>query len=384
MFYEFPVINHISEVKEAIKYFPDFFIAERDGFDVVNYLVNKGEETFPPVTDRKTAILRECRGMMFDKEGNLIARGLHKFFNVSEKPEVHFTKIDINAPHIILDKLDGSMIRPVLINNEIRLVTKMGLTDVALLAEEFIKDKPNYYELFNFMSPKGALIFEFVSRKNKIVLDYAEDALILLALRSNETGEYVTYNTLKIVGAEFNIPVVKQFPGSISGMDSFLETVREMKGIEGFVIAYENGHKLKIKTDEYCLLHKTKETIATEKNVIKILVNGGIDDLLPLLDEYDRNRVEEFAKTFWHGLNLTKHIVEYEVAKFTNFNSRKDFALYLKDDVLQQYHGLIFKGVDGKNVWEEMLKLIDNKTGSQTDVDKIRGLWGDIKWSDTK
>lgn len=37
----------------------------------------------------------------------VISRRLHKFFNIGELPETEPEKIDINRPHIILEKMDG-------------------------------------------------------------------------------------------------------------------------------------------------------------------------------------------------------------------------------------------------------------------------------------
>lgn len=51
---------------------------------------------------------RECRGIIFHKEtGNLVARRLHKFFNINEMDETKAERIDLSKPHILLTKADG-------------------------------------------------------------------------------------------------------------------------------------------------------------------------------------------------------------------------------------------------------------------------------------
>lgn len=42
--------------------------------------------------------------------------------------------------HLILEKLDGSMIAPFLLNGKIRFGTKMGITDIALDVERHVSD----------------------------------------------------------------------------------------------------------------------------------------------------------------------------------------------------------------------------------------------------
>ena len=71
MFYDFPTITDISQVRDAIKGKEEFIEAERDGYTVFNYLV-RFESTFPKVCSELDAILRECRGITFDSFGKVI------------------------------------------------------------------------------------------------------------------------------------------------------------------------------------------------------------------------------------------------------------------------------------------------------------------------
>jgi hypothetical protein len=125
MNYEFPHITDIGEVRQACLnanarvQAPCF--AERnigEGYIVFDYVVNV-PGLFPDLTgdetiDRETKLVRECRGLIFDeKTGQVIARGYHKFFNVNERSEVLDYKVDMSQPYVILEKLDGSMLRPI-------------------------------------------------------------------------------------------------------------------------------------------------------------------------------------------------------------------------------------------------------------------------------
>jgi RNA ligase len=205
MRYEFPKLQHLDEVRAVVKDAKEFIIAEREWGFVVNYLVS-GPDTFPGVhtaggsprmraeATRAKAIRRECRGLIFDKSGQLISRPYHKFFNVNERDETQIDRIDLGQPHVILEKLDGSMVRPVPIGDAYRLGTKMGVTDVSMQAEVWLVDHPNYDQFIRECLSNGLTpIFEWVSRKQRIVIDYPEDNLILTAIRNNFTGEYLPY-----------------------------------------------------------------------------------------------------------------------------------------------------------------------------------------------
>ena len=73
MDYEFPYIQHLDDVREAIADSPEFVVAERDWGYVVNYLVIS-QDTFPPVKTLQDAIRRECRGLIFCKKTGRITR----------------------------------------------------------------------------------------------------------------------------------------------------------------------------------------------------------------------------------------------------------------------------------------------------------------------
>jgi len=200
MFYKFPVIEHLDQVREAIDGRDEFIVAEREWGFVANYLVNL-IDSFPEPTTKDDklnnhyCIRRECRGIMFDVNERIMSRPLHKFFNVGEKAETDINKLDVSKNHLVLNKVDGSFIRPFRSSDGIlRWGTKMGETDVANNALEFVNKKSKYIDMGNWLCDHGFTgIFEWTSRKNRIVLDYPEDNLILLAIRHNITGEYIKY-----------------------------------------------------------------------------------------------------------------------------------------------------------------------------------------------
>jgi hypothetical protein len=51
---------------------------------------------------------RECRGIIFHKAtGQMLARRLHKFFNINEMEETAPERLDMSRPHVLLEKADG-------------------------------------------------------------------------------------------------------------------------------------------------------------------------------------------------------------------------------------------------------------------------------------
>jgi RNA ligase len=201
MNYQFPIIETIDDILPAIKGRDEFIIADRDDHLIANYLVNFAD-TFPnpaevndPVVARNYAIRRECRGITFDKKsGKIIRRVYHKFFNLNERPETSQNNVDFSQDHVVMTKLDGSMIAPFYSEGQLRFGTKMGITEVAGPAEKFAYASRNYIDFSrNLIADGYTPIFEWTSRKQKIVIDYPEDNLVLTAVRHMITGEYVPY-----------------------------------------------------------------------------------------------------------------------------------------------------------------------------------------------
>ena len=207
MHYKFPRIEHINDVLPAIEGRDEFIVADRGPFKIINYMVNL-PDTFPPIKvsggsakmreEREliNAIRRECRGIIFDSaSGKILRRPFSKFFNLFEKDETQLDNLDFNLPHKVYTKLDGSFIVPYergLGSGDICFGTKMGASAVSLQVEKFVKNEPKYLEfsrwcIANDISP----IFEWTSRKQKIVIDYPEDNLTLLAARHMISGEYI-------------------------------------------------------------------------------------------------------------------------------------------------------------------------------------------------
>ena len=386
MDYIFPLISHINDVKPYIEGKEEFRISEKEWYDVVNYVVAH-DETFD------CPIRTECRGLIFDKSGKLISRPYHKFFNVNEKPHTRMEEIDLSKPHVILEKLDGSMIRPIPCDTGFRLATKAGVTDVAMNAEVFIADKPEYSRfiehcLNNELTP----IFEWCSRKNRIVVDYPEDQLILTAIRENSTGKYMPRDEM-CVYLQFStlfatrIPLVKTIScDDNTDISKVVDQIRKWEDDEGVIIRFDNGHMVKIKADDYVLRHKCKESLCQEKNVLSIIIDDSVDDIIPLLEksESDRERLFKFQEDFWKEISkFEEEITSMYVEGNDQFPDQKDFAVeYVQKQVPSKYAPFMFKMRNsGDGPFDITMNHIKKNLGTQSKVDSVRWIFGGLKWN---
>jgi RNA ligase len=386
MNYQFPHIHCLDDIKEVISDLPEFIIAEREWGYVVNYLMMT-PDTFPAVSDRDDAIRRECRGLIFNIAGDIVSRPLHKFFNVGELDETFLEKIDLSKPHVILEKMDGSMIRPIPVTGGgFRLGTKMGITDISQQAERFIADKSNINTfILGAIGAGYTPIFEWCSRQQRIVIDYPEDKLVLIAVRHVNSGEYLSYQQMQELAGIYNLDLVQAYPGTVDNMQRLMDETRTLDGQEGWVIRWSDGHMVKLKGEAYVRIHKAKDALVQEKNLLDLILNEQLDDVKSLLPLDDLIRVENYERSFWHSILNTisnwKLIHTDIMSRFSK--DRKKFALEYAPTMDNNLRGIIFRSWDDSqfDFQKAILELIGKNLSTATKVDSVRYLWGNVRWN---
>jgi RNA ligase len=275
------------------------------------------------------------------------------------------------------------MIRPIPTKEGFRLATKAGITDVAMNAEVFIADKPHYREFILECINQGLTpIFEWVSRKNRIVVDYPEDQLILTGIRNNSTGEYISYSQMVEIADHSNIPVVKAIDClAVQDINLFVKQVREWDDGEGVVLRFDTGHMVKIKSTDYVLRHKSKDSISQEKNVIDCILQDAVDDLVPLLTPEDGERIQRFQKAFLASLEDVCTDIHDLYKQIDKGQDQKEFATVAVPSVLPQYQSFMYKLRKGFPVRDLVIEQIRKSLGSQPKIDTARWLWGNLDWN---
>jgi RNA ligase len=377
MNYEFPTINNIGDVLPAIEGRDEFTVAVKEGYTVINYNVMMADTFDCPIR-------RECRGIIFDTAtGDIIRRPFHKFFNVNEREETQDHAVDLSRGHAILEKLDGSMIAPFIVNGEMIWGTKMGATDVAKPVEKFIEAHSEYRIYAKFMLSRGYTpIFEWCSRKQRIVLDYSEDQLILTAIRDVVSGRYMSRDLMIINAENYNIPVVRTWDIGLQmdnkTMNSFVSYVRDLEDLEGFVVRFDDGHMIKLKCDWYVQIHKAKEAILQDRNIVELILDDKLDDIKAHLPAEDRDRLTYFES------QINSRIIDKaaHLSDATNreqyMGDRKYFALNRAQEYNSYSKAIVFALWDD-NSYERSSELvrrtIRNNIGRNTKWEELRDHW---------
>ena len=373
MNYTFPTIRHIDDVLPHIEGRKEFVVAERDYGTVINYVVAM-QDTFDmypagyngtlSTYDLGGAIRRECRGLIFDLDGNLMSRPFHKFFNVGEREETQSHAIDLSVGHTIMEKMDGSMIRPLLVDGYLRLGTKMGVTTVAMQAEEFLvtQSAEKLAWLRKCVEDSVTPLFEWVSPENQIVLNYDEPELVYLGTRDNVTGAYV-------MDTSCPFPTVPQYGSLELGLNDYMDIARKQEAREGDIIRFADGHMVKIKNDWYVRIHKCMDRIRFDRNIVDLIINEEVDDIVPLLPEKEIAKVRDFETRFWKAFRQTEYAIQccYDDASLEFGADRKSIALeFIPRQENKAYAQFIFRMLDGNNIRDLLVDHVRKNISSNT------------------
>lgn len=362
----FPIITNLNDLRPALATRPEIRLStNEDGFHIVCYMIS----TPTTFSGEHSDLARECRGITFYPNGEIASRCLHKFFNIGELPETQISALPFGSLKRVMDKRDGSMVHPVLVNGKIILKTKKAFySDVAILATTLLHS-PECRKILEYCTDavraKQTPIFEFTSPTSRIVLPYAQDELKLLHIRDNVTGEYAEAEVIKFIGADYGIPTVDEYDPSQFTPGSLLHSMEFDTGKEGYVIEFDGGQMVKAKTQWYIDLHRTI-VFVRERDIAEMVVNETVDDYksalslsgesLDAVNGIEQRVLEEFRKIELQA--------EEAFALIKDCPDRKTAAMKMKDHpwfsaAMKLYNGKEFdvKEYFLKNVLKEKFSL---------------------------
>ena len=360
----------IETIDDVLPHIPDgvgIIVSRRPDLQVIDYVFTNDDTFSNPVT-------LECRGLKFAADGRILARPFHKFFNVGEKemPEA----VDWSRPHVVLDKLDGSMVHPCVVGDRLAFMTRMGESAQAKAA--FAGASPGAIALCRDLLAGGITpIFEFTSPDNRIVVPYDTTALTLIGARETVSGHYLPHGELEALSRRYDVALVQSF-GAVGDFKTFIAGARALEGAEGYVVAFEDGHRLKLKADAYVLRHKALAGVAYEKNLLEWVAADAVDDVLPLLSQQVGARVAAYRDQVHTG-------VERRLAEITQVfeahrdRPRREYAEAVRAVLDKRLHSVAFALLDGRDGRAALVKMLTWASKSEPRIDTVRDLFG-LSW----
>ena len=239
----------------------------------------------------------ELRGHVFRKDtGELISAALPKFFNVGENEYTQKHNLPWDAVCSIMDKRDGSMLTPCIINGKIYWKTKKSFySDVAIIAQKWWDeriDADSNVALIKEWAAKGVSpVYEFWHPEWQIVLNYGDEpSMFCLGYRDMNTSAWIP-----LVGhTPGSIDEVINFPGGCKTLEEFQETA---EGVKGYVIQFADGRVVKAKTKWYLQQHRVR-TDLRERDIAELAALEKLDDVKSVVSEagMDMSLVENIER----------------------------------------------------------------------------------------
>lgn len=276
-----------------------------------------------------------CRGLILDADGGIVARPFSKFFNYGT-PQA----IIPNESFTVTEKIDGSLGILYYVEGAPAIATRGSFTsEQAREGTAMLKD----YEYEH--APGETPLFEIVYPSNRIVVDYGDRReLVLLAVIDNATGRESCMGWSGPVASRIEADDIDRLHDLASS------------NAEGFVVAFESGHRVKVKFEEYVRLHKIV-TGVNARMIWESMRDG--DDLDTLLTDIP-DEIHDWITTTRSGIEDAYMGVEMEcVYVFDNRPAdadRKALAAYFLASNANP--AVLFRMLDGKTYDDLIWKAI--------------------------
>jgi hypothetical protein len=275
-------------------------------------------------------ITLNCRGLVLDLEGNVIAKPFPKFFNYEEHTAENSKLPPIpNESFEVYEKMDGSLGIFFHYEGEWHMATRGSFTSEQAIKGMEIAKKYNYDR---FCVPGFTYLFEIIYPENRIVVDYGkEERLVLLGI-INPKGEELPYEEI----ADDGWDIVMKYKTWGEDWETLKKEIS--KDNEGYVIRFSGGMRMKIKGDEYVRLHRILTNFST-KDIWELLKNG--EPLEPFLERVP-DEFDDWVKRTAMNLRYSFHSIDERAGKYHDgfrygkYNdkevepTKKEFAEYVK------------------------------------------------------
>ena len=290
-------------------------------------------------------ITLNCRGLVLDTEGNVIAKPFPKFFNYEEHT-AEGSKLPLipNENFEVYEKMDGSLGIFFYYGGEWHMATRGSFTsEQAIKGMEMMK-KYNFEKLHTDYT----YLFEIIYNENRIVCNYNFEDIVLLGIINTKTGNEVNlYNDsedirIKNIISNIGFRIVTLYKTWGEDWETLKKEIS--KDNEGYVIRFSGGMRMKIKGDEYVRLHRILTNFST-KDIWELLKNG--EPLEPFLDRVP-DEFDAWVKEVVRDLQTRYDSIlnDYQTILFNIWHpDKKLFAEYAKR---YPHPSLLFSMYDNK------------------------------------
>lgn len=289
-----------------------------------------------------------CRGLILDQRGKVMARGFRKFFNYGARMPMPGTSITE-----ITEKVDGSLGICFCWGNEWQVVTRGSfVSEQAQWATNWFREHVPTPDLY--LNRYWTFLFEIIYPANRIVVDYGDfEGLVLLGARHTQHGQESYHEELRVIADQIGVLQPRTF--TFTDWHQILDAAEALShNEEGWVIRTSDNERFKVKGQAYKIAHHLM-TEVTFQRVLETYIAGSLDTMLEgIPDEFLGN-----IKRWRFEIEMTlAEIAERAHETFARCNvtsGRKEFARWVKEQP-KELHPYLFHIYDGKGIHDLILK----------------------------
>ena len=235
-------------------------------------------------------ITLQCRGLVTDNEGNIVARAFKKFFNMEEGKYTPTENFEV------WDKMDGSLGIVFWYEGQWIVATRGSFTSSQSIKGKEIFDR--YVKKYgdDNLNIHLTYLVEILFPENRIVVDYGNDEKLVLLGITDQYGE-THHSHFEYLWFHKDL-IVKKYDG-INDYSILKDMIKDNK--EGFVIKFSNGDRMKIKGKEYLRLHKIMTNVSTT-GIWEMLSNGDdVNELLKDVPDEFYKKIKDYVRDLRYG-----------------------------------------------------------------------------------
>jgi hypothetical protein len=321
----------------------------------------------------------------------VLAYPMARFFNYGQGSAAN---INWHDPKLaVLEKLDGTLCivywdpwksqwcvasRSV---PEADLLMDNGIFTFRTLFEKALEETTRglpFEQFTSYLDKNITYCFELTTPYNRIVVNYQECRITLIAARNILSGKEIDPSKIKIDV----IPIVQSHTHTtVSELLDWVSSLNPMDH-EGVVVRDSNFNRIKVKNAAYVAFNKCRDTLsASERNCVELILAEKDDDVIPFLPEEIVKNIQKIKVGIHQGFKDHDFAYRGIVSdlKSHNLSDKKSFALMVSD-LVKAHPGIwsapFFQMYDGKvsNMKDFVMKNRKDGTWPSGFLDKILAL----------
>lgn len=333
--------------------------------------------------EQKTSYDLLCPG-----KTTVLAYPMKRFFNYSQGAAADVNWSDPGLA--VLEKLDGTLCIVYwdkFINQwyvatrsvpEADLLMDNGIYTFRTLFEKALTETTGYtFDVFTrYLDKAYTYCFELTTPYNRIVVEYKNCGITLLAVRGLVTGQEVSMTHPVIDLLPTSLPLVQAHTyTSVQALVDWVSTLNPLEH-EGVVVRDSQFNRIKVKNAAYVAYNKLNDRLgSSERNLMEFILLEKDDDVAGVLPEEivkNMNVLKEGLQKAIMKYDSMYHLITLNLSALGLSNNKKEFALYVQKHK-ELWQAPFFAMFDGKasNMKDFIMKNRKDGTWGSSFLDKM-------------